>query len=168
MSISLSSNLLQTIQFLTFIPFSSLSHDRAKASSKAHTVRSRASSFRCEYPLLSLRSSTSFLHLLPRLPVTSIPPFIFPSINCCKRQLLCKMWPIQSSHCGENNAYAYRLLVGKLFGDNIGYNFYNIGWEGYTNERILKLLPRTSGPTSDGREVNSLLFFGGGGGINKN
>jgi hypothetical protein len=58
-------------------------------------VRSRASSFKWEYPLLSLRSSSSFLHLLPRLPVTSIPPFIFPSITCCRRQFLHKMWPIQ-------------------------------------------------------------------------
>ena len=37
-----------------------------------HIVRSRASSFKCEYPLLSLRSSSSFLCFLPRLPVTSI------------------------------------------------------------------------------------------------
>ena len=40
-----------------------------------HTVRSRASSFNSQYPLLSLRSSSNFLRLLPRLPVTSIPPF---------------------------------------------------------------------------------------------
>ena len=33
-----------------------------------HTVRSRASSFKWEYPLLSLRSSNSFLRLLPCLP----------------------------------------------------------------------------------------------------
>ena len=38
-----------------------------------HTVRSRASSFKWQYPLLSLRSSSSSLRLLPRLPVTSIP-----------------------------------------------------------------------------------------------
>ena len=56
-----------------------------------HIVRSRASSFNWQYPLLSLRSSSSFLHLL----VTSICPFIFPSITCCRRQFLCKMWPIQ-------------------------------------------------------------------------
>jgi hypothetical protein len=56
-----------------------------------HIVRSRASSFRCEYPLLSLRSSSSFLRLLPRLPVTSIPPLIFPSITCRRRQFLRKM-----------------------------------------------------------------------------
>ena len=60
-----------------------------------HIVRSRASSFKWEYHLLSLRSSSSFLYLLPRLPVTSIPPFIFPSITRCRRQFLCKMWPIQ-------------------------------------------------------------------------
>jgi len=42
-------------------------------------VRSRASSFNWEYPLLSLRTSSSFLRLLPRLLVTSICPFIVPS-----------------------------------------------------------------------------------------
>jgi len=60
-----------------------------------HIVRSRASSFKWEYPLLSLRSSNSFLHLLPRLLATSISPFIFPSITCFRRQFLHKMWPIQ-------------------------------------------------------------------------
>ena len=67
-----------------------------------HTVRSRASSFKWEYPLLSLRSSSSFLRLLPRLPVTSILPFIFPSMTRCRRQFLRKMWPIQ---------LAFRLLI---------------------------------------------------------
>jgi len=60
-----------------------------------HIVRSRASSFKWEYPLLSLRSSSSFLPLLPRLLATSISPFIFPSITCFSRQFLRKMWPIQ-------------------------------------------------------------------------
>jgi hypothetical protein len=64
-----------------------------------HIVRSRASSFIWEYPLLSLRSPSSFLCLLPRLPVTSISPFIFPSITCCRRQFLRKMWPIQLACC---------------------------------------------------------------------
>ena len=43
-----------------------------------HIVRSRASSLKWEYPFLSLRSSSSFLRLLPRLPLTSIPllPFL--------------------------------------------------------------------------------------------
>ena len=60
-----------------------------------HIVRARASSFKWEYPLLSLRSSSSFLRLLPRLPVTSIYPFIFPWKTRCRRQFLGKMWPIQ-------------------------------------------------------------------------
>ena len=60
-----------------------------------HLVRSRASSFKWEYPLLSLTSSSSFLRLLPRLLVFSISPFIFPSITCFRRQFLRKMWPIQ-------------------------------------------------------------------------
>jgi len=60
-----------------------------------HTVRSRASSFNSQYPLLSLRSSSSFLRLLPYILVTSICPFIFPSIICFRRQFLRKMWPIQ-------------------------------------------------------------------------
>jgi len=64
-----------------------------------HIVRSRASSFKWEYPLLSLRSSNSFLHLLPCLPVTSIPPCVFPSITHCRRQFLCKIWPIQFAFC---------------------------------------------------------------------
>ena len=62
-----------------------------------HIVRSRASSFNWQYSLMSLRSSGSFLRLLPRLLVTSICPFIFPSITCCRRQFLRKTWPIQSA-----------------------------------------------------------------------
>ena len=66
-------------------------------------VRSTASSFKWEYPLLSLRSSNSFLCLLPCLPVTSIPPCIFRSVTRCRRQFLGKMWPIQFAfrivHC---------------------------------------------------------------------
>jgi hypothetical protein len=60
-----------------------------------HIVRSRAFSFKWEYPLLSLRSSNSCLRLLRCLPVTSIPPCIFPSVTCCRRQFLHRMWPIQ-------------------------------------------------------------------------
>jgi hypothetical protein len=59
-----------------------------------HIVRSRASSFKWEYPLLSLTLSNSFLRLLPCLPVTSIPPCIFPSITRCRRQFVRKMWTI--------------------------------------------------------------------------
>ena len=46
-----------------------------------HIVRSRASSFNWHYPLLSLRSSSRFLRLLPRLLVTSIHHFIFPFLQ---------------------------------------------------------------------------------------
>jgi len=67
-----------------------------------HIVRSRASSFKWQYPLLSLKSFSSFLRLHPRLPVTSIPPCIFPSITRPRRQFLRKMWPIQ---------FAFRLLI---------------------------------------------------------
>ena len=70
-------------------------------------MRSRASSFKWEYPLLSLRSSSSSLRLLPRLLVTSISPYIFPSITCFRRQFLRKMWPIQ---------LAFRFLIScRLF-----------------------------------------------------
>ena len=60
-----------------------------------HIARPRASSFNWQYPLLYLRSSSSFLRLLPRLLVTSICTFMFPSITCCRRQFLRKMWPMQ-------------------------------------------------------------------------
>ena len=60
-----------------------------------HIMRSRASSFKWEYPLLSLRSSSSFLRLLPLLLITSISLFTFPLITCFRRQFLRKMWPIQ-------------------------------------------------------------------------
>ena len=71
-----------------------------------HIVRSRASSFKWEYPVLSSRSSSSLLHLLPRLLVTSVFPFIFPSITCFRRQFLRKMWPIQ---------LAFRFLISCYF-----------------------------------------------------
>ena len=67
-----------------------------------HIVRSRASSFKWDYPLLSLRSSNSFLRLLPCLPVTSIPPCTFPSVTRCRRQFRRKMWP---------NQFAFRLRI---------------------------------------------------------
>jgi len=67
-----------------------------------HIVRSRASSLKWEYPLLSLRSSNRFRRLLPCLPVTSIPPCIFPSITRSRWQFLRKMWPIQ---------FAFRLRI---------------------------------------------------------
>ena len=74
-----------------------------------HIVRSRASSFKWEYPVLSLRSSSSFLRLL----VTSISPFIFPLITCFRRHFLHKMWPIQLAFCFQrrNTLMKYIQLV---------------------------------------------------------
>ena len=53
-----------------------------------HILRSTVSSFKFEYPLLSLRTSSSLLRIFPSLLITSICPFIFPSITCSRRQLL--------------------------------------------------------------------------------
>jgi len=73
-----------------------------------HIVRSRASSFKWEYPLLSLKSSSSFLRILPRLLATSISPFIFPSITCFRRQFLRKMRPIQLAFRFIISSYKHR------------------------------------------------------------
>ena len=59
-----------------------------------HRERSSASYFNLLLPLFSLRSSSSFLRLLSRLPVTSILPSVFPSIAWFMRQFPPKMWPI--------------------------------------------------------------------------
>ena len=56
-----------------------------------HREGSSASSFYFQYLLVSLRSSSNCVCLLPRLPVTSI----FPSVMCFRWQSLRKMWPIQ-------------------------------------------------------------------------
>jgi len=58
-------------------------------------VRSSPSFISLQYLLLSLRSSSSCLRLLPRLPVTSILSSIFPSMICFRRQVITKIWPIQ-------------------------------------------------------------------------
>jgi hypothetical protein len=67
-----------------------------------HMVPSKGFSFKWEYPFLFSMSSSSFLCLLPRLLVTSILPYIFPSITRCRRQFQRKMWPIQ---------FAFRLRI---------------------------------------------------------
>ena len=85
-----------TIHIIIII--SNLSNDRSKkplAKRFLHIMRSRASSFNSQYPLLSLRSSSNFLRLLPCLLVTFICPFIFPSVTCFRRQFLRNMWPTQ-------------------------------------------------------------------------
>jgi hypothetical protein len=78
-------NMLYIIQ-----SFRSLSYDRSTASS-LHTERYNASYFNFQYPLVSLRSSTSRLRFLPHLPVTSI----FPAIAWFRRQFLRKMTTLQ-------------------------------------------------------------------------
>ena len=67
-----------------------LSYDRSIAS----CYESFPSSFSFQYPLLSLRSSSRFLRLLPCLSVTSIPPSLFSLIVSFRRQFLRKILPI--------------------------------------------------------------------------
>jgi hypothetical protein len=77
-----------------------------------HTVRSRASSFRCEYPLLSLRSSSGFLRLLLRLPITSIPPIIFPSGSFyAKCKYICTLK--YSASIWQRNPIKMRFVAGE-------------------------------------------------------
>jgi hypothetical protein len=69
--------------------YSLSSSDRPISSSKAS---SRHSAIKCflfsfPYPLFSLRSSSSCLSLLPPLPVTTILPYIFPSVTCFRSVL---------------------------------------------------------------------------------
>jgi len=56
---------------------------------------SSASSFNVQHSLVSVKSSSSCLRLLSRLPLTSVLPSIFPSITCFKGQFLRQMRPIQ-------------------------------------------------------------------------
>jgi hypothetical protein len=74
-----------------------LSCDRPIVSTEASSPESApgTSSFQC--PVFSLRPSCSCLRFLPRLPVTPIPPSIFPSEACFRRQFRRKVWPIQLS-----------------------------------------------------------------------
>jgi hypothetical protein len=70
-------------------------------------VRSSASPFILQYPPVSLRSFNRCLHRLPRLPVTSILPSVFPSTMCFRRQFLHMMWPIQVAlfHCNACSTF---------------------------------------------------------------
>jgi hypothetical protein len=84
-------------QHLIIHSFSSLSYDRSIASSEASSPQSVVYCFflHVTVPSFSLRLPSSHLHLLPRLPITSVLPSIFPSITCFRRQFVHKMWPIQ-------------------------------------------------------------------------
>jgi len=55
--------------------------------------RSRFGGATCRI-LFSLRSCSSWLRLLPRLPVTSIFPSILSSLTWFRRQFLGKAWPV--------------------------------------------------------------------------
>ena len=61
-----------------------------------HRVRSGASPFNSQYPPFSLRSSKSYLLLLPRLRVTYILPFTFPSTACFRKPSKGKAVPLQA------------------------------------------------------------------------
>jgi hypothetical protein len=105
-----------------------------------HRVRSSASAFNFLYPLASSRSSSSCLLLL-RLPVTSTLLSIFPSITCFRRQLVCKMWPIQ---------LAFLLfIVGMIFISSLTYGILHFShnrskWYPSFSSTTLQNLPRTS------------------------
>jgi len=57
-------------------------------------VWSIASSFNLKFPLVSSKSSDSYLRLLPCLPSILILSTTFPSITCFRRQFIRKIWPI--------------------------------------------------------------------------
>jgi len=67
---------------------------------QVHSLFQSAFSTQCDLvlPLFSLRSISSCKRLLPRLPVTYIPPSILPSITCFRSQFLRKMWTVQLSY----------------------------------------------------------------------
>lgn len=105
----------------------SLTCVRSVASSQRvrHTVWYGSYSFRCLYLLFPLRSSCSYLRLLPLLLVPFIFSYtgIFPSLTRFRRQFLRKIRPIQSGFL--------RFIVGisHFFPDSMSYFFilYTIG-----------------------------------------
>jgi hypothetical protein len=60
-----------------------------------HRVRPSISSCHLQCLLVSSRSSSSCLRLLPHIPVDSIIPSIFSLITCFRRHFLCNMWSVQ-------------------------------------------------------------------------
>ena len=84
-------------------PPSSLPCSRPIASTKAS---SPDSAIYFQYLPLFLRSCKIFLRLLPHLHVTSILPFISPSITRFRRLFLSKMLPIQSAF--------FRFIVSRI------------------------------------------------------
>lgn len=101
-------NVLPPSVWMNFLPGYTVSHDWRHAfcnlSNDMSIASSKASSPEHDLviPLLissilsfSLRWSNSYLCLLPCCPITSVLPFIFLSIPCCRRQFLHEMWPIE-------------------------------------------------------------------------
>jgi hypothetical protein len=79
--------------------FGSLPYDASIAVPQRLLHRGQCSNYSLnfQYPLISLRPSSSCLRLLPYLPITAILPSTFLSITCFRRQFLRKMWPVQSA-----------------------------------------------------------------------
>ena len=82
----------------SFRSFHSVYYDRSIASPKTR-VRTSASSSNFQNPVFSLRSSSSSLHLLPRLTFTSILPSIFSSKPCIRKQDVTNPISLPSFYC---------------------------------------------------------------------
>ena len=78
----------------SFVPFCPTVVPQSLPKLVLHRQRFSYSSFNFQSPLVSLRSSSSCLRLLPLLSFTSILPSTFLSIMCFRRQFLRKMWPV--------------------------------------------------------------------------
>jgi hypothetical protein len=74
-----------------------LSYDGSTVSSKGSAPQRTILCFAFNFlhPSVSLRSSSSCLYPISRLPVSSILPYIFPSIACLRTQFLYKMPPVR-------------------------------------------------------------------------
>ena len=79
----------------SFIPYSVLRQVYSLFQSEFSTERDLVIRICFQYLVVSLRSSSSCLRLLPRLSITSVPPPTFRLVTCFRRQLLRKIWPIQ-------------------------------------------------------------------------
>jgi hypothetical protein len=93
-----------------------------------YRTRSSASSFNWQYPLFYLRPSSSNLRLLPRLPISSNLPSVFPSITCFTRQFPRKMLPIQLACllftvCRIFLSFLAQCTTSSFVTSVIGYNF---------------------------------------------
>jgi len=102
----------------TFHSFSSLTTGPKPLPKRAlHIVRSRASSFKWEHPLLSVRSSNSFLRLLPCLPVTSIPPCIFETFT----ERNCWAYDACAGEVWSEGGFTLALFQGWVVGSEVAY-----------------------------------------------